>query len=103
MAAILSRAQCVNILGSDNNMYKCQWLVSPLVLVMICYLLGAKPLPETMMTYHQLHHKEVILVEFGLKFTIISCEENAFETVIYKLAANFVEALIYTNTPAYAY
>ena len=53
---------------------------------MACRLFGAKPLPELMLAYCQLDHKEEISVKFGSKF-IILIQENAFETSSAKMAA----------------
>ena len=45
---------------------------------MACHLVGAKPLSEPMLEYHQLDPKEQ---------TTISYQENAFEKVVCEMAA----------------
>ena len=44
--------------------YMRQWTGWTLVQVMACHLLGAKPLPEPMLTYCQLDPKEQTSVKF---------------------------------------
>ena len=48
---------------------------------MACRLLGAKPLPELMLTYCQLDHQEQISVKFERNSNIFR-PENAFENVV---------------------
>ena len=52
----------------QGRIYMQQWTVSTLVQVLSCRLLGAKPLPEPMLTYCQLDPWEQTSVKFNLKF-----------------------------------
>ena len=67
MAAILSQPQCVNS-SPPSATYMHQWTGSALVQVMACHLFGAKPLPELMLPYCQLHSWQQISVKFKSEF-----------------------------------
>ena len=47
---------------------------------------GAKPSPESMMTYFQLNPQEHISIEFANKKEI-SCQESAFKNAVCEIAA----------------
>ena len=59
----------INSLGFMlSNDYLGQWTGSALLQIMACRLFGAKPLPEAMLAYCKLGHKEQISVKFESKF-----------------------------------
>ena len=51
--------------------YMCRWTESALLQVMAWRQTGNKPLPEPMLTYYQLDHKEQISVKFKSKYKIL--------------------------------
>ena len=53
-----------------NGAYMWQWIQQVLVQVMACHLLGAKPLPEPMLTYCQLDPLEQTSVNFKSKYEV---------------------------------
>ena len=57
-----------------------------LVQVMVCRPIGAKPLPEPMLTYCQLRPSVQTSMKSESKFKIFN-NENAFENVVCELAA----------------
>ena len=61
---------------------------STLLQVMACCLLGAKPLPETMLNHCQLEPEEHISIECDLNLKVL-IQENAFENVCKMLAILF--------------
>ena len=60
------------------------WL--SLVLVVVCHLFGAKPLPETMLIYGQLVPEEKVQWKFNPN-TKLFFQDNAFKNVVCKMAA----------------
>ena len=61
--------------------YARQWTGPTLVQVMACRLFDAKPLPETMLAYRQLHSWEQIQWNLN-RNSIISIQENGFGNVV---------------------
>ena len=53
---------------------------------MTCYLLGAKPCPESMLTYYQLDPKDKLHWKYDQN-TIVTIQENACENVVCKILA----------------
>ena len=62
----VSMAWC--LLNSPSAAYMCQWTGSSLIQLMACRLFGAKPLPEPMLAYCELHAWEQISVKFETEF-----------------------------------
>ena len=54
---------------------------------MACRLVGAKPLPDPMLTFCQLDPQEQTTVKFESKCKKKSIDENAFENVVCEMAA----------------
>ena len=63
-----------------------QWTGSSLVQVMAWHLFGAKPLPDPMLTYHQLHPQEHASMKLESKYKSFP-QENPFINVICRMAA----------------
>ena len=72
-----------------NAAYMHQWTGSALVQVMACHLLGAKPLPEPMVSYCQLDFWEYIKWNSNQN-SIMLTQENAFENVVCQKVGHFV-------------
>ena len=77
MEAILSQSQCVNSVNKARP---------SLLQVMACSQFGAKPLPELMLTGHQLDPDEHISMNF-ISYSISLLTKNAFEIVVCKCHA----------------
>ena len=56
------------LLHTPSATYKRQWTGQSLVRVMVCRLLGAKPLPEPMLAYYQLDPLEHTSMKFESKY-----------------------------------
>ena len=70
--------------GIVIHIYVGQWIGSSLSPVMVWHLLGAKPLPEPMMTYSQWDPSETsIKLESKDEFFL---RKNAFESILYKIS-----------------
>ena len=52
----------------------CQWIGWSLVMVMACHLFIAKPLPEAMLSYHQLNPEQQTSVKVKSKYKSRSCK-----------------------------
>ena len=75
-----------NVLRPGDT-YMCHWTGSSLVHVMACRLVGAKPLPEAMMTYCQLEHWENRFSEVVIRIKIFLVEKLRLEMSSAKVAA----------------
>ena len=65
-----------------GDAYMRNWTGSTLVQVMACRLLGAKPLPEPVVTYCQLDPQEQTSVNFFNRNPNIFIDENTFENAV---------------------
>ena len=96
-----------NALRPDDA-YMRHWTRSSLVHVMACRLVGAKPLPETMMAYCQLDHRESRFSVVVIKIKIFSVTQLHSEMSSAKVAAIlsrsqcvnfFLQGPIYSTSP----
>ena len=86
MVAILSRPQCVNsLLVSDAILHQSSW--SELFWGMVCWLLGAKPSPEPMLTYIWLDNLGTSFSEILIKIHFVTWK------CIWKVASKMVNVL----------
>ena len=88
--SMLPKCVCTIPSSSITPLYSCpaymhQWTRSSLVQIMACHLFGAKPLPQTTLTYCQLAPWEQSEILINIQKPLI--HENAFENVICEMTA----------------
>ena len=77
-----------SFLISPSAAYMRQWIGSALVQIMACRLVGAKPLSKLMLGYHLLDFRNK-LQWVSNQNTTFFIQEDAFENVVYEMAAVF--------------